>query len=237
MKKRIAKALRILTGVVVGSVIFVAGTWMLSKALANNRPSRFHGHKLDYWLVQVVANDVTASNQANAILNQEIIPQLTDRMFHDTNDSKFLLTVIGALEYAPWITYIEYNQAPGRRAMAARNLGGFGPAGKAAIPALMQAVQNSDSAVHEAAITSLGKIHSQPDVVIPFLIKYLSDDDLDDEAATALGEYGRLARPAVPKIIPLLHGDDDDAQVAARDALLKIDPVALTNATKIQAEK
>ena len=90
MKNSIAKVLRILTGVIVGSVILVAGTWLLAKALANDHPPRFHGQTLDYWSAQVVSSDITASNQANAILNQEIIPQLTDRMFHDTNDSKVL---------------------------------------------------------------------------------------------------------------------------------------------------
>ena len=237
MKNYFVKVLRILAGVVVGIVIFVAGTWVLSKALANNQPRRFHGRTLGYWSAQVFAADVTASNQANAILNREIIPRLTDQMLHDTNDSKVLLTVISALEYAPWINYIDYANASSRRRAAAGDLGAFGPAAKASIPALMQAIQSSDSSVQEAAITSLGRIHSEPEVVIPFLIKYLSDDDLDDEAATALGDYGRLARPAVPKIIPLLHADDDDAQAAAHDALLKIDSVALTDATKIQAEK
>jgi HEAT repeat protein len=91
---------------------------------------------------------------------------------------------------------------------------------------LMQAVKGKDSAVHEAAITALGEIHDEPDVVIPFLISYLDDDDLNDEAATALGNFGSLAKPAIPKILPLLHAADDDAQAAAKAALLKIDPDA-----------
>ena len=236
MKSHISRVLRILTGIIVGSFIFVAGTWVLSKALANDRPSRFHGQTLNYWSEQVVAKEFTASNQANQILNQEIIPQLTDQMFHDTNDSKVLLAVIGGLEHMPWINYIDYADASSRRMAAASGLGVFGPVGKAAIPALMQAVQSSDSAVNEAAITSLGNIHSKPDVVIPFLIKYLDNDDLDDDAATALGNFGSLARPAVPNIIPLLHADDHDARAAAYYALMKIDPVAFTNATKMSAK-
>jgi HEAT repeat protein len=237
LKNYFVKVLRILAGVVVGIVIFVAGTWVLSNALANNQPRRFHGRTLGYWSAQVVTADVTASNEANLILNQEIIPQLTDQMFHDNNDSKVQLMIIDALDHVVWISYIDYYEAPARRSMAAADLGDFGPAGKEAIPALIKAVQSSDSGIHEPAIKSLGRIHSQPDIVIPFLIKYLSDDDLDDEAASALGGFGSEARPAVPQIIPLLHADDDDAQMAAHDALLKIDPVAFTNATKIQAKK
>lgn len=74
----------------------------------------------------------------------------------------------------------------------------FGPAARAVIPVLMRAMQSSDSSVHEAAITSLGKSHCEPDVVIPFLTKYLDNDDLNDEAATALAGFGSLARPTVP---------------------------------------
>jgi HEAT repeat protein len=237
MNKYFAKALRILTCVIVGSVICVGGTWVLSKALADNGPPRFHGRTLGYWSAQLFSADVTASNQANLILNQEIIPQLTDQMFHDTNDSKVQLMIIDALDHVVWISYINYYEAPARRSMAAADLGDFGPAGKGAIPALIQAVQSNDSDIDEPAITSLGEIHSEPDVVIPFLIKYLDNDDLDDDAATALGNFGGLARPAVPKIIALLHADDHDTRAAAYYALLKIDPVAFTNATKIQAKK
>jgi hypothetical protein len=67
-------------------------------------------------------------------------------------------------------------------------------------------------------------------VVIPLLISYLDDDNLNDEAATALGNYGSLARSAIPKILPLLHAADDDAQAAAQAALLKIDPDAAAKA-------
>ena len=235
-QKPTARFIRLFTGVVVGIAILVAVTWLLGKALAYDRPRLYHGQTVDYWSAQVVASDAAVSNQANALLNSEVIPQLTDQMFHNTNDSKIRLKVIDALNSLPWITYIDPYLASSRRLKAAFDLGAFGPAGKAAIPALMQAVQSSDSAVNEEAIVSLGKIHSRPDVVIPFLIQYLDDDSRDDEAATALGEFGSLARPAVPKIILLLHSTDDDAQEAAFDALKKIDPVALTNATAMPAK-
>jgi hypothetical protein len=230
-RDRLTPARRILIGVIAGIILFVAGTWLLSKVLGNNQPYRFHGQTLDYWSVQASARDVAASNQANTILNQEIIPQLRDQMFHDTNDSKIRLATINALDRLPWVPLIDYSQAPMRRAFAAYELGAFGPAGSAAIPALMQAVRGADPSIQENAIKSLGQIHSQPDVVIPFLTKYLDDDNLDDDAAIALSGFGSLARPAVPKIIPLLNAPDKDAQVAARCALQIIDPTALTNVT------
>jgi len=231
MKK--VKLLRVLAGVIVGVAVLVGGTWLLSQIAGNDRPILVHGKSLEYWAAQVDASDTTASNQANAILNEEIIPMLTDQMFHDTNDSKIRLAVVRGLNNMAWIKYVTYFQAPGRRNIAAGDLGAFGPAAKAAVPALIQALQSGETDVHEAAIKSLGSIHCQPDVVIPLLTKYLDDDNLNDEAATALGEYGSLARPAVPKIIPLLHAPDDDAQAAAESALKKIDPAALTNAVSV----
>ena len=225
------KIKRILLGVAIGIVAVGGGIWVLIPTLGNVQPTLYRGQTLDYWTAQVNAIDVTASNQANAILNAEIIPQLTDEMFHDTNDSKIRMALIDTLNGLPGIL-IYYRAAPERRSGAAYDLRGFGPAAKGAIPALMQAVQSDDSAVHKAALKSLGAIHSKPEVVIPFLTKYLDDDTLDDEAATALGNFGSLARPVVPKIIPLLHAADDDAQVAAAEALKKIDPAAYTNATK-----
>lgn len=229
------KIKRILLELIIGLAVLVGGVWVLSKTLGNIQPLLYNGQTLGYWAAQVNANDVVASNQANAILNAEIIPQLTNQMFHDTHDSKLRMKMIDTLNGLPHIC-IYYVTAPQRRGEAAAILGTFGPAAKAAIPALMHAVQSPDAWVHEPAIGSLGKIHSEPATVIPFLTKYLDDNDLNDEAATALGNFGSLAELAVPKIIPLLHAADDDAQDAAIKALKKIDPAALTNAVREGSE-
>jgi hypothetical protein len=227
--KMLLKVLRILLGVANGVLTFVAGIWVLAKTLGNDRSTLYQGKTLESWAEHVSAGDVTASNQANAILNAEIIPQLTDEMFHDTNDSRLRMTLVGALNHLPGI-WIYYIPADSRRARAADCLGSFGPAAKAAIPALMQAAQGSDVAIQANAITTLGEIHGEPGMVIPLLTKYLSDGDLVVQAATALANYGSLAQSAVPNFLPLLHADDDDAQAAAAEALKKIDPAAYTNA-------
>jgi HEAT repeat protein len=184
------------------------------------------------WNTEVHSTDVTTSNQANAVLNTEIIPWLAGKMLHDTNDSSLRVALVDMVNNLNLFeTPVVYNAASVRREMAAGELGGFGPQARPAIPALMQALQSNDLAVHESAIQSLGAIHGEPEIVIPLLIKYLDDDQLNDEAATALGNFGSLARPAVPKIIPLLHAADDDAQAAAAEALKKIDPAAYASAT------
>ncbi len=224
------KIKRILLGVAIGIISVVCGILVFTLTLGNIQPALYRSQTSDYWAAQVNASDANASNQANALLNAEIIPRLPEIMFHDTNDSRLRMTLVDTLNGLPGIL-IYYNNAPDRRGYAAHELGTFGPAAKAAIPALMQAVQSDDSAIHEAAIGSLGAIHSEPEVVIPFLTRYLDDDDLNDEVALALGNFGSLARPAIPKIIPLLHARDVEARAAAVEALKKIDLAAYLNAT------
>jgi hypothetical protein len=223
--------LRVFLGVAIGAAAFAGGIWVLTLTLGNNQPTMCRGKTLNYWADQIYAPDATESNQANVILNAQIIPQLTNQMFCDTHDSKLRMILVDILNHLPGIT-IDYFPASERRAGAASYLGAFGPAAKAAIPALMQAVQSSDDAVHESAITALGDIHCEPELVIPFLTRYLDNDNVNDEAASALGKYGTLAQSAVPKIIPLLHADDDDVREAAEEALKKIDPAAYVKATK-----
>jgi HEAT repeat protein len=141
------------------------------------------------------------------------------------------LALIQALNGLPGVQ-INFIQAASRRIEAACRIGELGPAAKAAVPELAQALKGQDSVLHGATIQALGKIHSDPDVIIPLLIGYLANDDLNDEAALALANYGGLAKAAVPRIIPLLHARDKDTQRAAVEALNRIDPEAYTNAIK-----
>lgn len=221
---------RIAMGVMLGMAVLVGGIWVLSKSLGNNRAPKYEGRTPDYWAAQICASDVAASNQANRILNTEIIPELTDQMFHDTYDSALRMELVGALDDLPGIL-VDYVPAGNRRAVAAIYLGMFGPAAKAAIPALMQAAQGNDPAVHAEAIRALGEIHGEPEIVVPLLTKYLSDDELDVLAAKALANYGNEAKSAVPQLIPMLHAGDDDDQAAAAFALKQIDPQAYAEAT------
>ena len=226
VKKRLK---RIAVGVLIGLLIVPGVIWLLSKTLGNFHETLYAGQSLSHWQEQLDGRDAGASNKAYAIVNAQVVPQLIDTMFHDTNDSKTRLGAVGFLNDLPGIQ-IDYMEAFGRRCAAARSLGELGPAGKAAVPSLIAAVKGSDVGLHEAAIRALGRIHSDPDVVIPLLIPYLTNDDLIDEAASALGNYGTLAKVAVPQIIPLLNAKDNDARVAARVALKKIDPEAAAKA-------
>jgi HEAT repeat protein len=216
---------RIALGVVAGMGLLAGVVWLLTRT----------GKPIEGWQEQLNGHDSRASNEAFTVANERIIPQLTDVMLHDTNDSRLRLSLIDTLNGLPGVQ-IYFRAAGIRRSEAAQSLGELGPAARSAVPALVQAVKGTDEMVHGAAIKALGKIHSDPDTLIPLLIGYLDDKDLNDEAALALANYGSLAKAAVPKIVPLLQAPDKDARKAATEALKKIDPAAYAAASKTVQE-
>jgi hypothetical protein len=222
---------RIGLGVLIGAGILVGVVLLLTLTLGSSRRNLYAGKPITYWRAQLNGGDMGASNEAFTVLNSRVIPELIDNMIHDTNDSHLRISLVETLNQLPGVN-IYFNPADGRRVSAAQNIGELGPAARSAVPALIQAVKGKDAAVHESAIDALGKIHSDPEVVIPLLIGYLDDNSVNDEAARALGNYGSLAKAAVPKIIPWLRGSDKDARVAAAAALEQIDPESYLDATK-----
>jgi hypothetical protein len=227
MKKKFT---RILAGIFVGTVILAGAFWLLIRTLGNTQfPTLYAGKPFDYWQQQLYGDDAGARNAALAVLTSRLIPQFVDVMFHDTHDSTARVWLIRMLNLLPGVEIL-YESAGVRRAIAAESPGYFGPAAKSALPDLIKAVKGNDAAIRGCAIWSLGRIHSEPETVIPLLIQYLDDDNLDVPAANALAEFGGLARAAVPKLLPLLHASDDDDRAAARAALKKIDPVAAARA-------
>jgi hypothetical protein len=211
--------------VAAGVVLVVGIIVLLAATLGNLNSAKYAGELPDFWLSQLSGGNLAASNSAYAIVTNQVVPQLVDRMFHDIYDSDTRLWLVDLLNELPGVR-IYYLQAEGRRAEAAAYLGQLGPAAAGAVPSLMQVVKGTDLHVRSIAISALGQIHAAPDTVIPFLTDCLTNEDLNDDAAEALGGYGSLAKGAVPKILPLLHSRDKDAVSAARGALKKIDPEA-----------
>jgi hypothetical protein len=221
---------RVAFGVGVGFALLVGVIWLLIARLGNTAPDLYAGKQLTYWQEQLNGNDTRRSNEAFTVVKSQVIPQLLDRMFHDTNDSRLRIFLVETLDGLPGVQ-IYFTQADTRRMNAAQSIGELGPVAQSAVPALLQALRGKDAAVHGAVIEALGKIHSEPQVVIPLLIGYLEDEHLNDEAALALANYGSLAKAAVPKIVPMLHAQDKDARYAATKALRQIDPEAYQSAT------
>jgi HEAT repeats len=225
MKKR---CLRLSAGLFVGVVLLCAGVWGASKLLATPGSS-YRGKPADYWIIQLSSPDSAVSNAACVVLENEIIPHLTEVMFHDTNDSAFKLRMVDALEGLPGIS-VDFEPADVRRKAATYELGEYGPAAHKAVPALLQALVSDDDAVRETAAMSLGAIHADPEEVVPILTRYLHVDEVNVRAAGALGNFGPAAKPAVPGLVWMLHTGDGESQLAAREALKLIDPDAYAQA-------
>jgi HEAT repeat protein len=222
---------RILVGAVIGMGTVVGGIWLLSRSLAEREVS-CEGKPLDDWVERLNGQDAAASNRAAVVVNTMIIPQLTEQMFHDTNDSSLRIALIEKLNNLPGVN-IQFSAAPFRRAAAARWLGELGARAKAAVPALLQVLKGNDDMVRVKAAEALGRIHSDPEMVIPALITCLNDpkSDLRTEAAEALAGWGKQSQAAVPRLIQLLDDRSDrDLMAAVPEALKKIDPEAAAKA-------
>lgn len=222
---------RILIGVVIGSAVLAGGIWVMIHTLGNYDDERYEGKPLSYWLEQAESREAATSNHARALLEALVIPQLTARMFCDTNDSSLRLGLIDQLNNLPGVQIL-YLPAESRRVRAANSLGDIGPRARAAIPDLIKALKGNDAAVQGPAANALGRIHSEPDKIIPMLIQCLDSpvQGVPEGAAEGLGEFGPLSKAAVPKLTELLKVRDKDLLRAVRSALKEIDPEAAAKA-------
>jgi hypothetical protein len=163
LNKRIA---RIATATVIGLVLVAGAIWALARALDEGVP-RFQGQPLDYWVTRANSPDAAVSNQACLVLLTKIIPQLTDTMFHDTNDSRLKLALVEQLNHLPGI-HIFTSTAASRRFGAAESLGQIGPLAKATIPDLIKVLKGKAPAPRPAAALALGRIQSAPKTIMSF---------------------------------------------------------------------
>lgn len=95
-----------------------------------------------------------------------------------------------------------------QRSHAAQVLGEMGPKADAAVPALLQALKNSEPRVRHEAARALKRIGPGPDA-IPALVDALGDSRkrVVREAALALGTMGPQAKPAGPVLVNVLKGN------------------------------
>ena len=221
---------RILVATVLGLALVVGALLVLARALDEGAP-RYQGQSLDYWVARANSQDAAASNQACRVLHSSIIPQLTETMFHDTNDSHFKLALVERLNNLPGLQ-ITATLAAGRRVAAAESLGQIGPLAKGTIPDLLKVLKGKDPAPRPAAALALGQIRSEPETTIPLLVALLDDpqDDVAPNAVEGLGQFGSLSKPLMPKLLPLLKSPDKDMRHAAGVALKQIDPAVAAKA-------
>jgi hypothetical protein len=215
--------LRLLMGIVVTGALVLLGVFVLKSALAPYE-QLYAGKSLEYWTNQLTNQTPATSNHAFLTLASVVIPQLTNQMFSDTNDSKLRMAVIDQLNNLPG-THVIYVPADGRRVEAVNELGGLGQHMTIAIPALIQALTSKDDLLCGPAAAALGKIRADPELVVPRLMECMIDEKGHGrpDVVEALGEYGEKAKPAVPILLKLLEDKSSkEIMVAVPQALKKI---------------
>ena len=118
------------------------------------------------------------------------------------------------------------------RRLVAEILAAIGPDAREAVPTLKRVLRDDNPKVRLAAAIALWKIEKNT-AVVPVLARLLGEADADGDrewiayqAAETLGEMGPAAREALPELRKVPLGKDGNlfAQVAAKDAIAKIDP-------------
>lgn len=90
--------------------------------------------------------------------------------------------------------------------------------GTAAVPALIDAISDTDAGVREKATRIVGEIWPPAEAAVPVLIAALADTD-DDVRANAAEALRQVGLPAVPALIDTLANADDDVRSYAAWAL------------------
>ena len=123
------------------------------------------------------------------------------------------------------IKVFEQNISPNSQNYTAWSLGAIGPAASPAIPTLLRGTTNTGY-TSRTAIFALGRIHAEPELVVPALTKFLSDPDRDvrANAISSLALFGSDAKLAVSALVQSLNDQDPHVRKLAQSALKEIDP-------------
>ena len=93
-----------------------------------------------------------------------------------------------------WIADLK-SAAPATRNAAAYEIAGLGPAAKAAVPALIEALDDSDAAVRFPVTVALGEIGPDAAAAVPRLKKMMFEE-INDEIAAAARRAIRHIQPS-----------------------------------------
>lgn len=107
-------------------------------------------------------------------------------------------------------------------------LGMIGPKARESVPALVEALGDSDVDVRAAAASALGQIGSEARDAVPPLVKAVEDEDssVRQDAIWALGEMGQEASEAVPALVEALGDAKTGVRWSAARSLGRIGPAA-----------
>jgi hypothetical protein len=123
------------------------------------------------------------------------------------------------------IKIFEQNISPNSQNYTAWSLGAIGPAASQAVPTLLGGTTNTYY-TGRTAIFALGRIHAEPELVVPALTELLKDPNRDVRVSTisSLELFGSDAKPAVAALVQSLNDQDPLVRKLVQSALQKIDP-------------
>jgi HEAT repeat protein len=104
-------------------------------------------------------------------------------------------------------------------------IGHLGPLAKQAIPSLIRNMTNEDFCVRQDAQDALGRILSEPELVVPAMVAALHDPapNLVGNAVVILGDYGPDAKAAIPALLELSKTNNAVLKDQTKWALRNID--------------
>ncbi len=110
-----------------------------------------------------------------------------------------------------WIKQLEAMEVASRKE-AVEALAAIGPDAKAAVPALLKALDDNAAAVRVGAIVALGRIGPGAKPAVPKLLEALMDQDKDFRLAAlqSLGSIGPDAKEAVPVLLKTLKEEREN---------------------------
>jgi HEAT repeat protein len=117
----------------------------------------------------------------------------------------------------------------------------LGPLAKPALPDLIDCLKDPEFTIRDDAVMSMGTIRAEPERVVPIIMEFIeknrSDGILCRDAMGALGNFEADAKQAVPVIQTFLNDQDANTRMAATNALMRIDPGSLPEATPAAPSK
>jgi len=97
-----------------------------------------------------------------------------------------------------WVAELKNGTAPQTRNAAAYEISGMGPAAAAAVPALIQALDDPEATVRFPVTVALGEIGPAAKAAVPKL-KQMMDEEINDEIAAAAKRALRRIQPEAVK--------------------------------------
>jgi HEAT repeat protein len=122
--------------------------------------------------------------------------------------------------------------SPSSQTAAIQSLGYVGPPAKQAVPSLLLLATNAHWELRSAAVRALGRIHVEPNRVLPVLTNALHDTNVSVQlyAVGALRDFGPNAKLAVPALFEYLSHAASPYRLEIDSALKAIDPQAAAKA-------